>query len=86
MSSTTDKLKDKLGMGGDGKKSYNKQARADRKKARVERGEGSDTSSSSESESGRRYDEEERQRRKKQHAARREAKKQQAKNKAPGMH
>lgn len=78
MASTADKLKDKLGMGG-GKKDYSKQARADRKKARMEKGEGSDTSSSSESESGRRYDEEERQRRKKDHAARREARRAKAK-------
>ena len=53
MSSTTDKLKDKLGMGS-GKKDYSKQARADRKKGRIDAGEGSDTSSSSEDEQGNR--------------------------------
>jgi hypothetical protein len=74
--STTDKIKDKLGMG---KKDYSKQARADRKQARIARGEGSDTSSSSEDEQGNRYTEEERQRRKKDHAAKREARR--AKNK-----
>lgn len=70
MASTADKVKDKLGMG---KKDYSKQARADRKKQRIDAGQGSDTSSSSEDESGRKYGEEERQRRKKEHAARREA-------------
>lgn len=74
MASTADKLKDKLGMGG-GKKDYSKQARADRKKARVDAGQGSDTSSSSESEGGTKYSQEERQKRKKEHAARRAARK-----------
>ena len=73
MASTADKLKDKLGMGG--KKDYSKQARADRKKARVEAGQGSDTSSSSESEGGTKYSEEVRQKRKAEHAARRAARK-----------
>jgi hypothetical protein len=79
MASTAEKLKDKLTPG---KKDYSKQARADRKKARIDAGHGSDTSSSSEDEHGNRYDEETRQRRKKDHAAKREARS--AKAKLPG--
>jgi hypothetical protein len=79
MSSAISNLKDKLSGGG--KKDYSKQARADRKKARIEAGEGSDTSSSSEDEQGNRYTEEVRQQRKKDHAKRRAEK---AKAKLPG--